>query len=88
MSHKLLGQDYLQFVCQNILHVHARRHPQKRVYVKDEDNPYSFINQKNDSFQEFLKLSKENIDKLISGKGKFKEYDDLKKILESKWRKH
>jgi len=54
------------------------------VYVKDEDNPYSFINQKNDSFQEFLKLSKENIDKLISGKGKFKEYDDLKKILESK----
>ena len=82
--HKLLGQDYLQFVCQNILHVHARRHPQKRVYVKDEDNPYSFINQKNDSFQEFLKLSKENIDKLISGKGKFKEYDDLKKILESK----
>jgi len=84
MSHKLLGQDYLQFVCQNILHVHARRHPQKRVYVKDEDNPYSFINQKNDSFQEFLKLSKENIDKLISGKGKFKEYDDLKKILESK----
>ena len=84
MSHKLLGQNYLQFVCQNILHVHARRHPQKRVYVKDEDNPYSFINQKNDSFQEFLKLSKENIDKLISGKGKFKEYDDLKKILESK----
>ena len=84
MSHKLLGEDYLQFVCQNILHVHARRHPQKRVYVKDEDNPYSFINQKNDSFQEFLKLSKENIDKLISGKGKFKEYDDLKKILESK----
>ena len=84
MSQKMLGQDYLQFVCQNILHVHARRHPQKRVYVKDEDNPYSFINQKNDSFQEFLKLSKENIDKLISGKGKFKEYDDLKKILESK----
>ena len=84
MSHKLLGQNYLQFVCQNILHVHARRHPQKRMYVKDEDNPYSFINQKNDNFQEFLKLSKENIDKLISGKGKFKEYDDLKKILESK----
>jgi hypothetical protein len=84
MSHKLLGQNYLQFVCQNILHVHARRHPQKRMYVKDEDNPYSFINKKNNSFQEFLKLSKENISKLISGKGKFKEYNDLKKILESK----
>jgi len=84
MSHKLMGNNYLQFICQNILHVHARRHPQKRMYVKDEDNPYSFINQKNDSFQQFLKLSKENINKLLSGEGKFKEYDDLKKILESK----
>ena len=69
-------------VCQNILHVHARRHPQKRLYVKDEDNPHSFIGEKNDDFQQFLKLSKENIQKLITGQGKFKEYQDLKNILE------
>ena len=84
MSHKLMGQKFVQYVCQNILHVHARRHPQKRVYVKGEDNPYSFINQKNDSFQQFLKLSKHNINVLASGLGKFKEYNDLKQILESK----
>ena len=81
MSHKLLGENYLQFVCENILHVHARRHPQKRMYVKDENNPYSFIDKKNSDFQKFLKMSKENIHVLITGQGKFKEYNDLKSIL-------
>jgi hypothetical protein len=28
-------------------------------------------------------MSKENIQKLITGQGKFKEYDDLKTILET-----
>ena len=84
MCQKLLGQNFMQFVCKNVLHVHARRHSQKRLYVKGEDNPHSFIGEKNDDFQEFLKLSKENIQKLITGQGKFKEYQDLKNILESK----
>jgi len=84
MCKKLLGQDFIQFVCQNILHVHARRHPQKRMYVKDENNPYSFIGDKNDSFQKFLKMSKENVQTLITGNGKFKEYNNLKNELESK----
>ena len=84
MCEKLLGQNFMQFVCQNILHVHARRHPQKRMYVASEDNPYSFINKKNTNFQKLLDFSKENIQKLITGQGKFKEYDDLKTILEMK----
>ena len=33
MCEKVLGQNFIQFVCKNILHVHARRHPQKRCYV-------------------------------------------------------
>ena len=84
MSQKLLGQNYLQFVCENILHVHARRHPQKRMYVKDEDNEHSFIDRKHNNFQEFLLLSKHNISILHSGVGKFKEYEDFKKVLESR----
>ena len=84
MCEKLLGQNFMQFVCQNILHVHARRHHQKRMYVKNEDNPHSFIDRKNTNFQKLLNLSKENIHKLITGQGKFKEYNDLKIILESK----
>ena len=83
MCQKLLGQNFMQFVCQNVLHIHARRHPQKRMYVTDENNPHSFIDKKNNYFQAFLKMSKENIQKLITGQGKFKEYDDLKTILET-----
>ena len=84
MAQKLMGQNFKQFICKNILHVHARRHPQKRMYVIDENNPHSFINKKNDYFQAFLKLSKENIQKLITGHSKFKEYNDLKNELELK----
>ena len=82
LSQQLLGENYLQFVCENVLHVHARRHPKKRMYVKSEDNPHSFINQKNANFQKLLELSKVNINCLATGQGKFKEYNDLKNILE------
>ena len=84
LSHKLMGQNFIQFVCQNILHVHARRHPQKRLYVKNENNPHSFLNEKNNSFKKFLELSRHNIGVLVSGQGRFKEYNDLKQILELK----
>ena len=39
---------------------------------------------KNYNFQKLLNFSKENIQKLITGNGKFKEYNDLKNELESK----
>ena len=84
MCQKLLGQNFMQFVCQNVLHVHARRHPKKRMYVKDENNTHSFIDKKHNNFQEFLLLSKHNISILHSGVGKFKEYEDFKKVLESR----
>ena len=77
MSQKLLGQNYLQFVCKNLLHVHARRHPQKRLYVLDENNPNSFGDKKNNNFQKFLQLSKANIQNLINGNNKFYEYNDF-----------
>ena len=82
MCEKLLGQNFLQFVCQNILHIHARRHSKKRLYVKDEDNSYSFIDKKNSNFQKLLGLSKQNIQSLITGKNKFYEYNDLQKELQ------
>ena len=84
MCQKLLGQNFMQFVCQNILHVHARRHSNKRMYVEGEDNPHSFIGDKNNNFQKLLNLSKKNINKLTTGQGKFKEYNDLESILEKK----
>jgi hypothetical protein len=83
MSERILGNTFIQFICKNVLHVHARRHPNKRLYVKDEDNSYSFIDKKNSNFQKLLNLSKQNIQSLITGKNKFYEYNDLKKVLET-----
>ena len=83
MSERILGNTFIQFICKNVLHVHARRHPNKRLYVKDEDNSYSFIDKKNSKFQKLLELSKQNIQSLITGKNKFYEYNDLKKVLET-----
>jgi succinate dehydrogenase flavin-adding protein (antitoxin of CptAB toxin-antitoxin module) len=54
------------------------------MYVEGENNPYSFIDQKNSNFQKLLNLSKQNIQSLITGKNKFYEYNDLKKVLENK----
>ena len=82
MSERILGDTFIQFVCSNVLHVHARRHPNKRLYVKGEDNPHSFIGKKNVKFQKLLELSKHNINSLHSGQNKFYEYNDLKNILE------
>ena len=83
MCEKLLGKNFVQFIAKNVLHVHARRHPNKRLYVKGEENPHSFIDRKNSNFQKLLDLSKQNINCLATGQGKFKEYNDLKNILES-----
>ena len=78
MSGKLLGKNYIQFVCKNLLKVHARRHPKKRLYVLNEDNPYS-LGKKINTFEEFRRLSDANIQTLASNApNKFYEYKDFK----------
>ena len=42
------GNNFIQFICKNLLKVHARRHSEKRLYVLDENNPNSFDDKKND----------------------------------------
>ena len=83
MSQKLMGQDYKQFVFKNLLKVHARRHPKKRLYILEENNPNSFEDKKNTNFLAFKELSDKNIQNLISpNQNKFYEYTDFKKITE------
>jgi len=83
MSQKLMGPDYKQFVFKNLLKVHARRHPKKRLYILEEDNPNSFEDKKNSKFNKFKELSDKNIQNLISpNQNKFYEYEDFKKITE------
>ena len=61
MSQKLMGKNYKQFIFKNLLKVHARRHPEKRLYVLEENNPNAFGNKKNDKFNRFKNMSDENI---------------------------
>ena len=85
MSEKLLGKEYKQFVFKNLLKVHARRHPNKRLYVMEEDNPNAFGDKKNEEFNTFKNLSDRNIQTLISSSNdKFFEYKDFKKMTEKK----
>ena len=78
MSGKLLGKNYMQFICKNLLKVHARRHPEKRLYVLNEDNPYS-LGKKIDAFEELRRLSDANIQTLATNSpNKFYEYKDFK----------
>ena len=81
MAQKLLGQNYMQFVCKNLLHVHARRHPQKRLYVLNEDNPNSFEDKKTSNFSILKNMSEFNIQTLLNSSNKFYEYTDLEREL-------
>tara|TARA_A100001515_G_scaffold53898_3_gene42688 strand:+ start:2013 stop:3005 length:993 start_codon:yes stop_codon:yes gene_type:complete len=81
MSEKLMGKNYRQFVFKNLLKVHARRHPRKRLYVLEENNPNAFGNKKNDKFNKFKSMSDENIQMLIHQHStkRFNRYEDLEK---------
>ena len=79
MAQKLCGQNFIQFICKNLLKVHARRHSQKRLYVLEEDNPNSFDDRKPSSFIKFKEMSQANIESLINGGSKFFEYGDFEK---------
>ena len=70
-----------QYICKNLLKVHARRHPKKRMYVKNENNEFSFNDSKGNAFQIFKELSQANIQILHGGGGKFYEYNDLKEKI-------
>ncbi len=70
-----------QYICKNLLKVHARRHPKKRMYVKNENNSYSFNDSKGNAFQIFKQMSQANIKTLHKGQGKFYEYNDLKENI-------
>lgn len=81
MIDKLCKNNYIQFICKNLLKVHARRHPNKRLYVLNENNPYS-LGKKIDTFEQFKQLSEANIQVLISeAPTKFYTYEDFDKII-------
>ena len=77
----LLGDQFVQFVIKNILRVHNRRHPKKRMYIKNENNPYGFGGDAKGEWWEILQyMSKENLATLQRQSKTFTMQDVFNKI--------
>jgi hypothetical protein len=63
MAKLILGNDFKQFVIKNILRVHNRRHPRKRLYIDNENNPRGFCGKgdKGDWWSILQTMSKQNL---------------------------
>lgn len=65
MAKLILGDQFVQFIIKNILRVHNRRHPKKRLYILNEDNPRGFCGkEKGDWWQILQAMSKQNLSSL------------------------
>ena len=66
IAKKLMGDNFVQYNFSNVLHVHNRRHPNKRTGVLNEDNPQGFCDErKGDWWTELEKKSKFNLNTLF-----------------------
>jgi len=82
MAEFMMGDKYIQFVIKNILRVHNRRHPQKRLYIKDEDNPRGDCDHgKGDWWKLISNMSKSNLSKLRVNQDKFLTFEDHQKEI-------
>jgi hypothetical protein len=77
----LLGDQFIQFVIKNILRVHNRRHPKKRMYISNEDNPHGFCGKAKGDWWEILQtMSKQNLSSLRYQAPVYTMQDVLNKI--------
>jgi hypothetical protein len=69
---KLLGNTF-HYVIPSILHVHNRRHPKKRMYILNENNPNGFCDdRKGEWWNDVTEKSKFNLNNLFNIAIKFK----------------
>lgn len=82
MAKKIQGDKYIQIIFKNVLKVHARRHPNKRMYIANENNPRGFCGkEKGDWWKLFKEMSQHNLNTLFNNTGKFYTYEDFKNKL-------
>ena len=72
-----MGEHYKQYVVKNILKVHNRNHPNKRHYVKDEDQSKNTHTKRSTRnwYKEFNNVSKGNLNKLYYSQEPFNKKD-------------
>ena len=82
MAKLIMGDKYTQFIVKNILRVHNRRHPNKRVHIKDEDNRMGFCGDAKGNWWKIIEsMSKTNLAKLKDNQEKLYTYDDFLKEI-------
>lgn len=86
IAKKLLGDSFVQYCARNILHVHNRRHPNKRTGVLNENNPNGkcTVKDKGDWWKILEDSSKENFSNLFTQKPFIKMDSVMEKIKLSK----
>ena len=78
MAKLIMGNMYRQFCITNILRVHNRRHPKKRLYVKNENNPMGFNGEaKGEWWNVLSNSSKHNLSILLRNQKSFISIDDI-----------
>jgi hypothetical protein len=67
IAKRIMGDEFVQFNFKNILRVHNRRHPQKRKFILNEDNPTGICNaeKKGQWWVELEEKSKHNLETLF-----------------------
>jgi len=72
MAKIMMGNKYVQYVIKNILRVHNRRHPRKRLYISGENNARGLAGINKGAWWDILeKTSKFNLSKLANNQEKF-----------------
>jgi hypothetical protein len=67
IAKKLLGDNFVQYNFKNVLHVHNRRHPNKRTGILNENNPNGFCDErKGNWWKELEDKSKFNLNNLFN----------------------
>jgi hypothetical protein len=67
IAKKLLGDNFVQYNFKNVLHVHNRRHPNKRTGILNETNPNGFCDErKGNWWKELEDKSKYNLNNLFN----------------------
>lgn len=83
---QIMGQNYVQFIVQNILKVHNRQHPKKRLYALDMDGERSLSDathdKKGDWFYKMRDLVHHNLGNFGASQARFNTYTDFKNIIE------
>ena len=82
---QIMGDQYVQFVVKNILKVHNREHPKKRMYAldMDSDRDLSVVGdeKKGDWFYKMRDLVHQNLSTFGANQSRFNTYDDFKKVI-------